>query len=149
MNSDSGISLPDKSGMAVQHNIGTDLAHERTDLAVIRSALAAERTLMAWIRTSLSMISFGFTIGKLKEILVGDTTSAMLGGSRTVSPHRIAVFLVILGTMLLVGATLQNLLRIRQLRSIGLQRELNLPAIVAMLLAAIGAFALIALVRAF
>lgn len=45
---------------AATGDVGTKLAHERTDLAMERSYLASERTLMAWIRTSLSMISFGF-----------------------------------------------------------------------------------------
>jgi putative membrane protein len=40
----------------------TNLANE---LAKERNRAAAERTLMAWIRTALSLIGFGFGIGKL------------------------------------------------------------------------------------
>ena len=40
----------------------TNLANE---LARERNREAAERTLMAWIRTALSLIGFGFGIGKL------------------------------------------------------------------------------------
>ena len=38
-------------------------------LAMERTHLSYERTLMAWIRTSLSMITFGFTLGKLAQML--------------------------------------------------------------------------------
>ncbi|MEY3867021.1 MAG: YidH family protein [Microcoleaceae cyanobacterium] len=39
------------------------------ELAKERNRAAAERTLMAWIRTSLSLISFGFGIDKILEVL--------------------------------------------------------------------------------
>jgi uncharacterized membrane protein YidH (DUF202 family) len=42
----------------VPHNLANELAKER-------NRAAAERTLMAWIRTALSLIGFGFGIGKL------------------------------------------------------------------------------------
>jgi uncharacterized membrane protein YidH (DUF202 family) len=71
-------------------DVGTALAHERTDLALDRSYLAAERTLMAWIRTALSMISFGFTIGKLGQVLHDVQVKGLLGGGRTVSLENLA-----------------------------------------------------------
>jgi putative membrane protein len=43
-------------------NIANELAKER-------NREAAERTLMAWIRTALSLIGFGFGIGKLSGYL--------------------------------------------------------------------------------
>ena len=39
------------------------------ELAKERNREAAERTLMAWIRTALSLIGFGFGIGKLSTYL--------------------------------------------------------------------------------
>src|SRR6201987_2563899 len=45
-------------------NTGTEETKER-------NRLAADRTLMAWIRTALSLIGFGFGIGKLFEYLEG------------------------------------------------------------------------------
>src|SRR5208283_446683 len=39
------------------------------ELAKERNRAAAERTLMAWIRTALSLIGFGFGIGKLAAYL--------------------------------------------------------------------------------
>jgi putative membrane protein len=40
-----------------------------TELAKERNRAAADRTLMAWIRTALSLIGFGFGIGKLHAYL--------------------------------------------------------------------------------
>jgi putative membrane protein len=40
-----------------------------TELARERNRAAADRTLMAWIRTSLSLIAFGFSIGKIYDYL--------------------------------------------------------------------------------
>ena len=40
-----------------------------TELTKERNRLAADRTLMAWIRTALSLIGFGFGIGKVYEYL--------------------------------------------------------------------------------
>jgi len=48
--------------------LATNLANE---LARERNREAAERTLMAWIRTALSLIGFGFGIGKLDAYLQG------------------------------------------------------------------------------
>jgi uncharacterized membrane protein YidH (DUF202 family) len=54
----------------------TELARERTELARHRTAMSADRThwaddrtLIAWIRTSLSLIGFGFGIGRALEYL--------------------------------------------------------------------------------
>src|SRR5579863_1740796 len=43
-------------------NVANELARER-------NREASERTLMAWIRTALSLIGFGFGIGKLETYL--------------------------------------------------------------------------------
>jgi putative membrane protein len=44
-------------------------ANVANELAKERNRAAAERTLMAWIRTALSLIGFGFGIGKLSAYL--------------------------------------------------------------------------------
>ena len=131
--------------VAASSDVGTALAQERTGLAIDRSYLAAERTLMAWIRTALSMISFGFTIGKIGQILSDVTIKGVMGRSHNVSIQELAFLLVILGTLALLGASLQHWHRIRELRSLGLGRELSITFWVALLLTAIGGFALTAL----
>src|SRR2546423_2804926 len=47
----------------------TELADDRTKLAVLRTIVALDRTLMAWVRTATSLISFGFTIYKFFQAL--------------------------------------------------------------------------------
>ena len=46
-----------------------DVPNVTNELAKERNREAAERTLMAWIRTALSLIGFGFGIGKLATYL--------------------------------------------------------------------------------
>jgi putative membrane protein len=129
-------------------DVSTRLAHARTDLALERNYLAADRTLMAWIRTALSMISFGFTIGKLGQVLHDVEVKGLLGRVRTVGVENIAYFLVILGTVSLVGASLQHWQRLREFRAMGLTRRFPMTFLIALLLALVGAFALTALILA-
>jgi putative membrane protein len=129
-------------------DVSTNLAHQRTDLAMERNYMAAERTLMGWIRTALSMISFGFTIGKLGQVIQDISVKGIMGSTRTLSIENIAYFLVILGTVALVGAALQYRRRIHELRSMGLRRQIGIAFIMALLLAVIGGFALSGLVLA-
>jgi putative membrane protein len=116
-----------------------------TLLALDRTALAVERTLMGWIRTTLSMISFGFTIGKVGEAL-SDVKGVLR--LRTYSVKGLANFLVIVGTVALLLAAFQHWNRVRELRAMGLPRRHSLAFVVALLLAALGGFALTALVLA-
>ena len=129
-------------------DVGTQLAHQRTDMAMDRNYLAGERTLMAWIRTSLSMISFGFTIGKLGKVLQDIEYKGLLGNTRTVSTQTLAYSLVVLGTVALLVAALQHWRRVRDLRAMGLGHQFSITFIVALFLAAVGGFALSSLVMA-
>jgi putative membrane protein len=151
MNKESPNPMSDKrSGMEhkVGADVGTQLAHERTDLAMERNYLADERTLMAWIRTSLSMISFGFTIGKLGQVLHDVEFKGLLGNTRMVGVKDLAYFLVTLGTAALLVAAIQHWRRVRKLRAMGLGHLFSIAFIVALLLAAVGGFALTSLVMA-
>lgn len=126
---------------------GTMLAVERTQLALDRSYLAAERTLMAWIRTALSMISFGFTIGKLGQALSTVEVKKLVGDSMmSISVQSLAYFLVVLGTSVMIGSSIQFRLRTNELKRIGLARRFSMAFYVAILLAVVGGGALSALV---
>ncbi len=127
-------------------DVSTRLAYRRTDLALDRTYLAAERSLMAWIRTTLAMISFGFTLGKLGQALHSVEVKGVLGGARTLSVDSIAYFLVILGTLALLGATLQHWLRMHELYTMGLPTQVSITFGVAVLLTLVGGFALTSLV---
>jgi putative membrane protein len=129
-------------------DVATRLAHQRTDLAMERNYLAADRTLMAWIRTALSMISFGFTIGKLGQVLHEVNVKGVLGRTRTMSIENIAYFLVILGTVALLMAAIQHWFRMRDLYKLGLRHQVSISFVVALLLIAVGGFALSSLILA-
>lgn len=72
-----------------------------TRLAYERTRLAFERTMQAWIRTATSLITFGFGIYKLVDIVDPNT-------QRRVGPHEFGVILVCLGMLALPLATLQQ-----------------------------------------
>jgi putative membrane protein len=62
--------LRDHNGAAQTGNSSmTDKPNVANEIARERNREAAERTLMAWIRTALSLIGFGFGIGKLAAYL--------------------------------------------------------------------------------
>lgn len=126
--------------------IATSLAKERTDLAVARTSLANERTLLAWIRTALAMISFGFTLSKLSDVLREVAFKGLLGRTRTISIKELAYFLVILGSVALLGAAFQHWRRMRELHFLGLPRRVGISLVVALCLAALGGFALTVMV---
>jgi putative membrane protein len=121
------------------------LALERTSLGIERTGLALERTLEAWIRTALSMISFGFTLGKLVHTTEGGRVTGLFG-ERTWSVSGLAYFLVITGVVALACATLQHWLRVRDLRKKGLRRQFDLALGVAIIVCVAGGFAFTALV---
>ena len=76
-----------------------------TDLAVDRTRLAHERTLMAWVRTSASLISFGFTIYKFFQYM---RENGQPVEDRTFGPRQFALFLIAIGLIALVLATIQH-----------------------------------------
>ena len=123
----------------------THLSYERTDLALDRTYMAGERTLQAWIRTTLSMISFGFTLGKLAQVLQ-DVEVKGLFRTHTLSITGVAYVLVILGIVSLLAAIVQHGLAVRELRARGLRRRVSIASIIALLLVVVGGFAFTSLV---
>lgn len=114
-------------------------------LARMRSLQAADRTLLAWVRTSLSLIGFGFGVGKLIEYL------ALAAPKQDVDPTRSArvfgVVFIALGLLALLGALIQH----RRIQKRIKQREIlftpyrPLTELVALLLLLAGMFAFIVL----
>ena len=132
------------SGVEVRGHGGA--ADVGTQLAIERSYLASERTLMGWIRTTLSMISFGFTLGKIGQVLTDVEVKGVFRGSRMMGVDTIAYFLVVVGTLALLGATVQHILRVREYGTMGLHRRVGIAVWVALLLVLVGGFAFTALV---
>lgn len=114
-----------------------------TRLALERTFLAAERTMMAWVRTALSLISFGFTIGKFFEYVQSSRSETGIKGLRgnTISPDILGAVLVLLGIGALTVAALAHARDVRALESEGLPRRRSLSLLTAIAVALIGMFA--------
>ena len=92
---------------------------------------------MGWILTVLSMISFGFTIGKLGQTLQEIQVTG-LWGMRMIGIDSIAYFLVILGTGALLAAALQFSRRVYELTKNGLRPQPSIEFWVALVLSLMG-----------
>ena len=88
---------------------------DSTKLAIDRTRLAHERTLMAWVRTAVSLISFGFTVYKFFQALQDDQGAAHV--HRLLGPREFALFLIAIGLISLVGATIQHRQEMQALRA--------------------------------
>jgi len=114
------------------------LADTGTELALERTLMASERTLMAWVRTALALISFGFTLGKLGDVL--RSAKVTLWGDRTTDIIGVAYYLVVIGTVALVLAAIQNRVEVSALTRQGLPRRPSLAFVIAILMGLLGLF---------
>ena len=114
-------------------DIATQLAYERT-------YLAHQNTQMAWIRTALALISFGFTIAKVFEML----REKAIGAGPQMAPREVGILMISIGLIALVLSSVQHVYAMRRLRGAcpGLPRSLSW--ITAMLIAVLGLTALMA-----
>ena len=118
----------------------TGMAEGRTKLASKRTKFAAERTLMAWMRTSFSLISFGFTIHKFFQYL--SQTDKVSAGIVASGPKNLGLVLVILGVALLIVATIEHVLFMKELnRETGNDFKISSAIIFAVLFLLVGLFA--------
>jgi putative membrane protein len=139
--------LNDVAGVTARNTVQPDIntadrsrrvADTGNDLALERTLMAAERTLMAWVRTSLALISFGFTLGKLGDAL--HSAKVTLWRDRTTDIMGVAYYLVVLGTVALVLAAIQNRLEVNALSRQGLARRPSLAFVIAILMSLLGLF---------
>ena len=115
-------------------------------LTLDRNFMAAERTLMAWIRTSLSLISFGFTVGKFFDYLAAEKGKPIRGFiARMLGPDGIGIALVALGTFALLFALVDHRGTIKRLRGEGFQARRTPAIVVATILVVLGISAILSL----
>lgn len=132
--------------------ISVELSSRRTGMSFQRTRMSADRTLMSVIRTSLSLIGFGFTIFQVFQKL--HEAGALKSGS---SARNFGETLVYLGIGMLVvgiGYHITFMVGLRReralLRRAGLihaesQYPASLTLMVAVLLLAVGIFAIVAM----
>jgi putative membrane protein len=105
-------------------------------LAFERTRLAHERTMMAWTRTSIALITFGFVMYKLFEVV--PLASGGKSGEHVVSPRAFALALASLGNLALLLAAIQHRLSLQSMRALGLHAPHSGAAILAGLLSLLG-----------
>ena len=119
-------------------------ANTTTELARERNREAADRTLLAWIRTALSLIGFGFGIGKFYDYM------QTAGIQRELDPIRSTLIFgagfIVLGVLGLAAAVIQHARLLRRLDKVEYVYAPPLPLgmIMAILLLLIGVFGLVA-----
>jgi putative membrane protein len=105
-------------------------------LAFERTRLAYERTMMAWTRTSTALITFGFGMYKLFELV--PFVRGMKPAEHVVSPRAFALGLAFIGNIALLIAAIQHRMSLQALRAEGLKIPYSAAAILAGLLSILG-----------
>jgi putative membrane protein len=116
------------------------------ELARQRNRNALDRTLMAWIRTCLSLISFGFGLDKIIEVLHRSLEAPTAHAGWGV--RLVAMAFVLTGIVAMLAATVQyrrDLQRLRQERFVYAPDQRSLAWFTAIAIAAIGVVALVML----
>ena len=110
-----------------------------TELAFARTWLACERTMQAWIRTAISLITFGFSVFKLSDILEPAEESP----SRLLGAHEFGYVLVGIGFVALFLGMLDSRINLNALRAEGYVHKARATSvIVGGVVAALGLLAL-------
>ena len=122
------------SPSAVQLDVGTRLAVDRT-------RLAHERTLMAWVRTATSLISFGFTIYKFFQFEIKELPP---GAEHLIGPRGFALIMIGIGLVALLLSAVEHRRSMQTMRAEFGHIPASTAAIVAALISLLGLVAFIA-----
>jgi uncharacterized membrane protein YidH (DUF202 family) len=106
--------------------------------ALARTAYSSEQTLMSWIRSALSLCTFGFSIAQFFRFL--EQQGAAGAEEAASEPRQFGISLIVVGVVVLVMATIEHFLRIRELKTKGLPSDYGsmLPICSAAALIALG-----------
>lgn len=97
--------------------------------------------MQAWIRTAISLITFGFTVYKLADIVEQNPADR----TRLAGPHEIGYVLVAIGLIALAFAAAEYRESIRVLREEYGQAPRSKSVLLGALIAAVGIFALLSM----
>lgn len=113
-----------------------------TRLAVERTRVAYERTMLAWVRTATALITFGFAVSKFSDLLGrGAPTRSYVIGS-----NQFGFILVCIGIASLALAVSENKKNIRDLGTVYGSKRRSMAVFVAFLVALLGILALLAMI---
>jgi len=125
--------------LATNPDDGAGAPNPDAHLAYENVYLAHERTQLSWVQVSLALISFGFTIAKVVEVL--HERDAVR--SPHVSSAAVGVLMIAIGLIALTAATIQHRRAVRALhrRCAGLPKSQS--AFLSVMLAVLGMVALV------
>jgi putative membrane protein len=128
--------------MSLDTTAGTTGLNTATRLAFERTRVAYERTMMAWVRTGTSLITFGFSVYKFFQFELAGKT----GGEPLIGARGFALVLIGVGLLSLLLGTIEHRRDLKAMRQDypGMPRSMSTP--VALLMAALGALALLAVI---
>ncbi len=115
---------------------------KNTRLAYNRTSLSYERTMQAWIRTAISLITFGFSVYKLVDIVDRNPADRKY----LVGTHAFGFILVAIGFVALAIATVEYRRSIAVLRQEYGESPRSTSVFFAGLVAVLGIFALIVMI---
>jgi putative membrane protein len=115
---------------------------DTTRLALERTRGAYERTMMAWVRTGTSLITFGFAVYKFFQIEMKDS----IVQQTYIGPRGFGLILIGIGLLSLLLGTLEHGRDLRSLRLLYDDMPRSPSKVIAILMALLGLFSLVAVV---
>ncbi|MGZ3576739.1 MAG: YidH family protein [Vulcanimicrobiaceae bacterium] len=109
-------------------------------MAYDRTRVAYERTMLAWIRTATSLITFGFTVYKLFDVV--EARGKQRG---FIGPHEFGLVLVCMGLLSLVLAAIEYRQSLAELGAEYHGKSHSTAVVLAILVGILGIVALIAI----
>ena len=113
-----------------------------TTLAFERTRIAYDRTMMAWIRTAASLITFGFSVYKFFEFELKNAPASQM----VITPRDFGLAMIVIGLLSVLVGAIEHARDLRSLRRQYVDMPRSLSSIVAMVVGALGLFALVIVV---